>query len=93
MAEKLLGELMVVTIDVTTGTVKRVDGVTKAKVGGLLDWLSSNAFPAEEVSDYEQVQAAFAKKPSDNCALMLHTTSSPGCTWVLQDGWWKKVCN
>ena len=85
-------ELMLVTVEVETGKVLSVDGVETENVEPVREALKRYGYPAPRISDYEQVRSAFSK-PSDNCAVILHTRSSPGCSWVMQDGWWRKVCN
>ncbi len=92
MAEKQ-GDLMVVTVDVRTGRVVRADGVELANVKEFYSALDRLTFRAIEVTDYKEVQQAFLKKPADNFAVIYHTESSPGCSWEMQDGWYRKVCN
>jgi hypothetical protein len=86
------GDLMVVSIDVTSGKIERVKGVEKAKVAEMNAALDHIGFEAYEENNYVEIKAALSKV-TESPILLLHTHSSPGCEWVLQDGWWRKVCN
>ena len=90
--EKKLGQLMVVTMDVDSGKITRVVGVETQNIANITTALDNYGFPAEEVKNYLEIEKELSK-PTDRCAFMLHTHSSPGCSWVFQDGWWRRVCN
>jgi len=92
MAQAKLGYLMVVAIDVSSGKVTKVKGVEQDKLAQMNAALENFGFEAEEEKNYVVLEKELSK-PSDNPALILHTHSSPGCSWVFQDGWWRKVCN
>ena len=86
------GDLMVVSIDVTTGKIVSVKGVEKGKVNDMKAALELHGFPAYEIDSYDDVRQSLSKV-TESPILLVHTHSSPGCEWVLQDGWWRKVCN
>lgn len=83
---------MVVSINVTTGKIEMVKGVEKDKVPEMKAALDTHGFEAYEENDYDEVKSALSKL-TESPILLVHTHSSPGCEWVLQDGWWRKVCN
>jgi hypothetical protein len=86
------GDLMVVSINVTTGKIVKVKGVEQAKVAEMNAALDAHGFDAYIEKNYNEIEKELSK-PADSPILLLHTHSSPGCEWVLQDGWWRKVCN
>ena len=88
-----LGELMVIAVNVRNGKIEKVVGVEQGNITNINTALDNYGFPAEEIKNYSEVEKELTSKPTDRCAFMLHTTSSPGCTWVFQDGWWRRVCN
>jgi hypothetical protein len=92
MAQAKLGYLMVVAIDVTSGKITKTVGVEQNNLAQMNAALENFGFPAYEEKNYVEIEKELSK-PTDNPILILHTHSSPGCSWVLQDGWWRKVCN
>lgn len=86
------GYLTIVAIDVNSGKITKVKGVEQDKLAQMNAALENFGFDAEAEKNYGEIEKELSK-PTDNPILILHTHSSPGCTWVLQDGWWRKVCN
>lgn len=83
---------MVVSINVTSGKIEKVKGVEKAKVAEMNACLDTHGFEAYEENNYTVIRSELSKL-TESPVLLVHTHSSPGCEWVLQDGWWRKVCN
>ena len=86
------GQLMLVVMDVESGEIVKVVGIEQQNTSNIHKALDDYGFLAAKEPNYAQLEKELSK-PADRCAFMLHTHSSPGCSWVFQDGWWRKVCN
>ena len=92
MASTYKGQIMVVAINVGTGEIYKVKGVTQDNVVKMNQALDQFGFEANEESNYPEIKDRLSKG-TDRAGFLVHTKASPGCQWVLQDGWWRYVCD
>jgi hypothetical protein len=69
--------------------------VTDSKTGEIIEVRDENNKRLERINPDSREWRDFwdPKNPRRYTATILHTHSSPGCTWVSHNGWLERVCD
>jgi hypothetical protein len=93
MAEPTKITRMVITVHLDTGEIDKVVGMNDADINNAI---AANSVPSNKLDKdttlYETYQQLWRKNPKF-VGSIFWTHSSPGCGWVLQDGWYQYICS
>lgn len=93
MAEPAKITRMVITVHLDTGEIDKVVGMNDADIDKAI---AANSVPSNKLDKdktlYDTHQQLWCKNPKF-VGSIFWTHSSPGCGWVLQDGWYQYICS